>query len=420
MTRLTFWFSNLILLRAILSKEIKDIHHGVGSCINSKCDATGNTVHEEEKDKTENQFHSWEDSKTFLVALEKVEAWIFYRIVESVWWQTLTPYMQSAAAKSSSSRKAYERRPHVGDQDQGSFSIELWKRAFKDACERLCPLRTGGHECGCLAVIARLVMEQLVSRLDVAMFNAILRESAEEMPMDPVSDPISDSKVLPIPAGKSSFGAGAQLKNAVGDWSRWLSDLFSIDDSDSCEVSNENDEPKCESSFKPFLLLNVLSDLMMLPLDMLADGSTRKEVCPRFGISLIKRVVNNFVPDEFSPGPVPDAVFDALNNEDIEDDQGAITSLPCSAGSTFYAPPPASSILGMLQEVGTKTSLRSGSFGLKKLYTSDDELDELDAPLSALGMDESSFSSKEKFAPVKGGRKVVRYELLREAWKSSE
>ena len=70
----------------------------------------------------------------------------------------------------------------------------------------------------------------------------------------------------------------------------------------------------------------------------------------------------------------------------------------------------------MLQEVGTKTSLRSGSFALKKLYTSDDELDELDSPLSALGMDES----KEKSALVKGGRKVVRYELLRESWKSSE
>ena len=62
------------------------------------------------------------------------------------------------------------------------------------------------------------VMEQLVDRLDVAMFNAILRENGEEMPTDPVSDPISDSKVLPIPAGRSSFGAGAQLKNAVSNW----------------------------------------------------------------------------------------------------------------------------------------------------------------------------------------------------------
>lgn len=54
-----------------------------------------------------------------------------------------------------------------------------------------------------------------MARLDVAMFNAILRESSDEIPTDPVSDPISDLKVLPIQAGKSSFGAGAQLKSAV-------------------------------------------------------------------------------------------------------------------------------------------------------------------------------------------------------------
>lgn len=54
-----------------------------------------------------------------------------------------------------------------------------------------------------------------MSRLDVAMFNAILRESANEIPTDPVSDPIVDSKVIPIPAGNLSFGSGAQLKNSV-------------------------------------------------------------------------------------------------------------------------------------------------------------------------------------------------------------
>lgn len=58
-------------------------------------------------------------------------------------------------------------------------------------------------------------MEQCIARLDVAMFNAILRESAHEIPTDPVSDPIVDSKVLPIPAGDLSFGSGAQLKNSV-------------------------------------------------------------------------------------------------------------------------------------------------------------------------------------------------------------
>lgn len=58
-------------------------------------------------------------------------------------------------------------------------------------------------------------MEQCVARLDVAIFNGILRESAHEIPTDPVSDPIIDSNVLPIPAGDLSFGSGAQLKNAV-------------------------------------------------------------------------------------------------------------------------------------------------------------------------------------------------------------
>lgn len=58
-------------------------------------------------------------------------------------------------------------------------------------------------------------MEQCLSRLDVAMFNAILRESADDIPTDPVSDPIADVKVLPIPSGKSSFGAGAQLRTVV-------------------------------------------------------------------------------------------------------------------------------------------------------------------------------------------------------------
>lgn len=58
-------------------------------------------------------------------------------------------------------------------------------------------------------------METCINRLDVAIFNAILRESAHEIPTDPISDPIVDSKVLPIPAGDLSFGSGAQLKNAV-------------------------------------------------------------------------------------------------------------------------------------------------------------------------------------------------------------
>jgi len=77
--------------------------------------------------------------------------------------QTLTPHMQAAATKeiaqldSSGSKKNLGRTSRLVHEDQGNISLEHWKKAFKDACERLCPVRAGGHECGCLPVLARLV-----------------------------------------------------------------------------------------------------------------------------------------------------------------------------------------------------------------------------------------------------------------------
>jgi len=58
-------------------------------------------------------------------------------------------------------------------------------------------------------------MEHCVAHLDIAMFNAILRESENEIPTDTISDPIVDSRVLPILADDLSFGSGTQLKNSV-------------------------------------------------------------------------------------------------------------------------------------------------------------------------------------------------------------
>ena len=71
--------------------------------------------------------------------------------------------MQSTAAKAihtglaSGAHKIYQRTSSSGDQDQVNVSLELGKKAFKDACERLCPVRAAGHDCGCLPVLSRLV-----------------------------------------------------------------------------------------------------------------------------------------------------------------------------------------------------------------------------------------------------------------------
>lgn len=73
-------------------------------------------------------------------------------------FQALTPHMQALHEGSSASRTVGKLLgPALGDQQQGSLSINLWKNAFQDAFQRLCPVRAEAHECGCLPVIARMV-----------------------------------------------------------------------------------------------------------------------------------------------------------------------------------------------------------------------------------------------------------------------
>ncbi|KAM7506512.1 hypothetical protein LguiA_016965 [Lonicera macranthoides] len=446
--RLTFWLSNSVMLRAIIHQafEEQQLRLSVGSFVER--DGVGKANKEkssllkwkespsrkETRSILHGSFNDWEDPRKFTSALEKIESWIFSRIVESIWWQSFTPYMQSAAAKAttrtkgSGSSEVYERASSFGEQEQANFSLELWKKAFRDTCERICPVQAGGHECGCLPILSRLIMEQCVARLDVAMFNAILRESADEIPTDPVSDPISDANVLPIPAGKASFGAGAQLKNSIGNWSRWLTDLFGLDDADPLDDGNEphNDDDseikENDAFFKSFHLLNALSDLMMLPKDMLLSSSIRKEVCPTFGAPLIKRILNNFVPDEFCPDPIPDAVLEALDSEEpFETREDSVTNFPCTAAPIVYLPPSGDLLAKIVGESGSKSQLRrSGSSIIRKSYTSDDELDELDSPLTSI-----IGTSRMQATPTKPNRtsnrrqSAIRYQLLREVWINS-
>ncbi|XP_021744651.1 uncharacterized protein LOC110710633 [Chenopodium quinoa] len=378
-TRLTFWLSNTIILRSMVSQVTEDIP-SLPEPI--RTDTKSGRKKSEKKSSSNDSIDSlgdWEDPHTFIMALEKVEAWIFFRIVEGIWWQSFIPHMQPAKKKKKgkrlTSRKTQRWKFGLGDQEQGNFSIELWKKAFHDACERLCPIRAGGHDCGCLPMLSKMVMEHLVDRLDVAMFNAILRDS-EEMPTDPMSDPITELKVLPIPAGKSSFGAGAQLKNAVGSWSKWLSDYFGLEED---HPSKDQDESNEEDAIKAFHLLNALGDLMRLPLGMLADATTRKEVCPIFGGTLLKRVFTNFEPDDFSPDPISVEVLEAFVSEDPhETTNDYIISFPCAAKPVEYSPLPAALFSSLLGE----TQKRSGSSLLRKAHNSDDELDKLSGTTS--------------------------------------
>ncbi|CAL9137279.1 unnamed protein product [Musa textilis] len=441
-SRLTFWLSNTVVLREIIFQTFGNLSNSTSM---RAVESNGGARKTDEKHtplRRKNKsgirqgkslgfmqlLEDWQDTSTFTTALAKIESWIFSRIVESVWWQTLTPHMQSP------SEELYTQKnfgkllgPVLVDQQQGSLSINLWKSAFHDAFSRLCPVRAGGHECGCLPVLARKVMEQCVSRLDVAMFNAILRESAHEIPTDPVSDPIVDPKVLPIPAGDLSFGSGAQLKNSIGNWSRWLTDVFGMDAEDSTkDVQDANEEEtlkEANAGSKSFHLLNELCDLLMLPKDMLLDRTVRKEVCPSIGLPLITRILCNFTPDEFCPDPVPGVVLEELNTESILEmrvsDKEVIGGFPCAAAPVVYLPPSADDVAEKVGDAGGKAELqRRGSMVQRKGYTSDEDLDVLDTPLAHI-MDKTPPPVSP--SPVGGGHKESstsnsRYDLLREVW----
>ncbi|KAL0297090.1 UNVERIFIED_CONTAM: hypothetical protein Sradi_6761100 [Sesamum radiatum] len=341
--RLTFWLSNVIMLRAIVSQiaaELPYSNRPESKLNGTGPELTGRLQHkradfsrvEGDQSKSNEESEDWEDVWTFILALENVESWLFSRIVESVWWQTFTPHMQSTVAKSngltsgSDTKKICGRRNSMSNHEQSNFSMELWKKAFKDACERLCPIRAGGHDCGCLSVLVRL----------------------------------------------------------IGNWSRWLTDLFGLDD-DSVEHSDILGDGKKPESFKAFRLLHSLSDLMMLPFGMLADASTRKE-------------------------------------EVLDSSGDLLTSFPCTASPTKYTPPPAA-LLTCAGEVGSQVLQSSRLSTLRKSYTSDDELDELDSPFTSIIPDSFQSSALAKLSLIpkeKGGRNVLRYQLLREIWKDNE
>ncbi|KAL6987086.1 hypothetical protein U1Q18_012844 [Sarracenia purpurea var. burkii] len=444
--RLTFWLSNIVVLREILSQAFGNScssssiskffelngggHKNEGKFSPLKWKGNSGSRHTN-KNGFMQLVDDWQETRTFTAALEKVESWIFSRIVESIWWQTLTPNMQSPLEDLNNNKTlGRSLEPALGDQQQGTFSVNLWKNAFQDAFKRLCPVRAGGHECGCLPALARMVMEQCVARLDVAMFNAILRESAQEIPTDPVSDPIVDSKVLPIPAGDLSFGSGAQLKNSVGNWSRCLTELFGMDANDSPredQQSNGDDDMwGGGAKSKHFHLLNALSDLLMLPKDMLIDRTIRTEVCPPISLPLVKRILCNFTPDEFCPHPVPAAVLEALNAECIIERRlsgDTASSFPYSAAPVVYTPPSSDDVAEKVAEAGGKSRLaRNASIIQRKGYTSDEELEELDSALKPI-IDNSQSSPtvlangngkpKDQTSKVGGN---ARYDLLREVW----
>lgn len=99
--RLTFWLSNTVVLREIISQAFGNSCHSIpivrfseSNGIVKKSDGKsalkwkGSSCGKQVSNPGFVLFvDDWQETRTFTSALEKVESWIFSRIVESVWWQ---------------------------------------------------------------------------------------------------------------------------------------------------------------------------------------------------------------------------------------------------------------------------------------------------------------------------------------------
>lgn len=98
--RLTFWLSNSVVLRTIISQTIGDTESKISS--GQHTERKGNKIissslkwkevspsRKGNKNGLYEDSSDWEDPHVFTSALERVEAWIFSRTIESIWWQVL-------------------------------------------------------------------------------------------------------------------------------------------------------------------------------------------------------------------------------------------------------------------------------------------------------------------------------------------
>lgn len=121
--RLTYWLSNSIVLRTIISQVTGEpelllspgssidrngagkVKNNVSSPIKWKASSYGK---KEGMKLLNGSFSDCDNPHTFMSTLEKIESWIFSRIVESIWWQVrVTVFLVQFPFKSTFSILSY-------------------------------------------------------------------------------------------------------------------------------------------------------------------------------------------------------------------------------------------------------------------------------------------------------------------------
>lgn len=114
-----------------------------------------------------------------------------------------------------------------------------------------------------------------------------------------------------------------------------------------------------------------------------------------------------------------------LLQDDLDEENESVNNFPCIAAPIVYSPPQAITIANIVGEIGHEYQIsqlkRSRSSVVRKSHTSDDELDELNSPLSSILFSNSfsPVSTKPNLKWKESHESSVRYELLRNVWINS-
>ena len=79
---MTFWLSNTVVVREIIAQTF-----GVSRVNPTMMTMNMNDGAKKLDGKPMTMPDDWQETSTFLASLEKIESWIFSRIVDTVWWQ---------------------------------------------------------------------------------------------------------------------------------------------------------------------------------------------------------------------------------------------------------------------------------------------------------------------------------------------
>jgi hypothetical protein len=275
--RAAFWCSNVMALRACLSARLSTQKKG--------CEHGGEGEEGEQR------------LAAAVAALQTLEAAAYHRLLHIAWWRQLVPAMQLIAC----------------DGVAPEAAAAHWAEAAAAVRKAFCPARAAGASCGCLPHLGHQVMAECLRRLDVALFNALLRgpqqSGGERRSEDPVADPLSDEaavKLVPGALQPSSFGAGMRVKMFIGD----LTD--SLETAHHSWLAAGGRQILNGEVLRPFPFVRSAADVLMMPKDGLQDPSVRADVCPRLQLPQLLRLLEHFEPDEYAPEKIPTALMASL------------------------------------------------------------------------------------------------------------